>query len=72
MLHLRQVQPLGVSVSFMPNSYMVTEGNERELRVVLSGDYDIPVEVLLSTTGISATGTHICISLVLYNYRTIS
>ena len=47
---------LGVDVGFNPETYSVTEGNTRELQVVVSGSYDIPVEVLLSTTGISATG----------------
>lgn len=47
---------LGVQVAFNPVSYMVSEGNTRDLRIVLSGNSEVPVEVLLSTTGMSATG----------------
>ena len=40
-------------MSFDPESYMVSEGNQRELRVIILG---VPVELLLSTTGLTATG----------------
>ena len=46
----------GVQVSFDPESYMVSEGNQRELRVIILGEYGVPVELLLSTTGLTATG----------------
>ena len=46
----------GVGVAFEPDTYMVTEGNQREIRVVVRGNYEVPVEVLLSTSGITARG----------------
>ena len=56
--HFNKSVTTGVDVGFDPETYMVTEGNQRDLRVVVSGSYDIPVEVLLSTTGLSATGNY--------------
>ena len=58
MAHFNKSVTTGVDVGFDPETYMVTEGNQRDLRVVVSGSYDIPVEVLLSTTGLSATGNY--------------
>ena len=46
-------------MAFDPAEYMVTEGNQRNLRVVVQGSYAIPVEVLLSTGGITARGTQL-------------
>ena len=46
----------GVEVGFEPATYMVSEGGTRDLRVVVRGSFDVPIEVRLSTTGISATG----------------
>ena len=45
-----------VQVSFIPASYMVSEGGARNLTVVLSAIAETPVELLLSTSGISASG----------------
>ena len=45
-------------MAFDPAEYMVTEGNQRNLRVVVQGSYAIPVEVLLSTGGITARGIY--------------
>ena len=49
-------ESLGVSVAFEPETYMVTEGNQRDLRVVVRGSFGVPVEVLVSTTDTTATG----------------
>ena len=46
-----------VQVSFIPASYMVSEGAARDLAVVLSAIAETPVELLLSTSGISASGS---------------
>lgn len=43
-------------MAFEPETYMVTEGNQRDLRVVVRGSFDVPVEVLVSTTDTTATG----------------
>ena len=49
--------PADVQVAFDPASYTVLEGNQVSLTIVKTGAADIPVNVELFTTGISATGT---------------
>ena len=46
----------GIQIGFDPASYNVAEGSSTELVVQLTGDIEIPVQVFLSTSGLSATG----------------
>ena len=50
------VSLLGVIVRFNPTSYIVQEGSFTYLRINITGDSDVPVEVTLSTSGVTATG----------------
>ena len=43
-------------VRFNPASYIVHEGSFTYLRINITGDSDVPVEVTVSTSGITATG----------------
>ena len=45
-------------MAFSPATYMVSEGDSRDLIIVLTGISAVPIEILLSTTGITASGIH--------------
>ena len=46
----------GVQVGLFPASYSVLEGNQVSLTIVKTGTADIPVTVILSSAGKTATG----------------
>ena len=54
--NLQYILHLGVMVGFNLASYIVQEGSFTYLGINITGDSDVPVEVTLSTSGVTATG----------------